>query len=75
MAYVETKNLDGENNLKLKKVPDCLANIFMEDWLELSSVRYEIAYEKPNPYLNVFNGNMKVNKVLKSSYIEKIHAG
>lgn len=64
MAYVETKNLDGENNLKLKKVPDCLATSFTEDWLELSSVRYEVAYEKPNPFLNVFNGNMKVNKVV-----------
>jgi hypothetical protein len=64
VAYVETKNLDGENNLKLKKVPDCLATSFTEDCLELSSVRYEVAYEKPNPFLNVFNGNMKVNKVV-----------
>jgi hypothetical protein len=30
----------------------------------MSSVRYEVAYEKPNPFLNVFNGNMKVNKVV-----------
>ena len=32
VAYVETKNLDGETNLKLKKAPQCLS--FLEKEVE-----------------------------------------
>ena len=31
LAYVETKNLDGETNLKLRKVPQCLSFLEKEE--------------------------------------------
>ena len=32
----------------------------------------EVNYEKPNPFLTTFNGNLKMNNVIKSINIEKI---
>lgn len=62
-VYVETKNLDGETNLKQrKKHPDLL---FLQTMPEAGLIEQsvEIFYEKPNPYLYTFNGNVKQNNV------------
>lgn len=63
VAYVETKNLDGETNLKLRKVPHCLQSLQREPETDVGNLEIEVSYEKPNPFLNSFNGNMKLDNV------------
>ena len=57
-CFVETKNLDGEANLKIKKVPSCEHNLQELTEGQLFQVRYELKYEKPNPHLNSFSGSI-----------------
>jgi phospholipid-transporting ATPase len=63
-AFIETKNLDGETNLKLKKSCQNLNNLRSMPELDLYNIRLEFAYEKPNPFLSSFNGNVKDNEVV-----------
>ena len=60
VAYVETKNLDGETNLKLKKVSQALSFLEKEPESELENLAAEINYERPNPFISSFNGNIKL---------------
>jgi phospholipid-transporting ATPase len=55
-CYVETKNLDGETNLKMKCVPEAFRDQvkFEKDILKLNGCRF--SFEEPNPYLYTFNG-------------------
>ena len=62
ICYVETKNLDGESNLKHKQAPeDC---IFVNTDQDILKAYYKatIECEKENEYLYKFNGQMKLNK-------------
>ena len=55
-CYVETSNLDGETNLKLKMAPKSTAGVPIE---ELKGI---IECEKPNRNLYKFTGNMTLGK-------------
>lgn len=56
MAYIETKNLDGETNLKIKRGIQCLSHVKTPD--DCLQVRGYIDAEPPNNNLFVFSGNM-----------------
>jgi magnesium-transporting ATPase (P-type) len=62
-AFVETKNLDGETNLKLKKTCDNLDFLRELSEYDLYSLQVEFAFEKPNPFLSTFNGNVTIRNV------------
>lgn len=59
-SYVETKNLDGETNLKTKKAPACRYGLKNLHPPQLYHERFELNYEKPNPFMHSFNGNIKI---------------
>lgn len=57
ICYVETMNLDGETNLKLKR---CLeATLGLDKDQEFSEFRATIRCEDPNPQLYTFVGNLE----------------
>ena len=55
-AYIETKSLDGETNLKEKVALQEFKNIYEEDYNDL---RGSIICDFPNENLNVWNGKIK----------------
>ena len=55
-CYIETKNLDGETNLKNKACPKELKDIIPDSDQELSKLEGRLVYEQPNPYLYKFTG-------------------
>ena len=55
-AYIETKSLDGETNLKEKVALQEFRNIYEEDYNDL---RGSIICDFPNENLNVWNGKIK----------------
>lgn len=54
-CYVQTMNLDGETNLKIKKAPDETKNLTEETLYELTG---RIDCEAPNSRLYQFQGNL-----------------
>ena len=56
-AYIETKNLDGETNLKVRKSLKCTSNIQSEEDIEHS--RFLIDSEPPHANLYAYNGLLK----------------
>lgn len=57
VAYVETKNLDGETNLKFKEAPkEIYKDILREGEKILEDLSGKIICERPNPHLYEFNG-------------------
>ncbi|KAI3497934.1 hypothetical protein L2E82_13930 [Cichorium intybus] len=59
ICYVETMNLDGETNLKLKQSLDITSSI-NEDWM-YNNFRATVRCEDPNASLYTFVGTMQVN--------------
>ena len=60
-CFIETKNLDGETNLKIKKVEGKLKDIFCNKPTHyLMEKSIGIKYEAPNSYLYVFKGFVQV---------------
>ena len=58
-CFIETKNLDGETNLKYKKVKPELVKTFSKyKDTDLGTVREKFNYEKPNPYIHSFTGSV-----------------
>ncbi|KAL6061509.1 Phospholipid-transporting ATPase [Balamuthia mandrillaris] len=55
LAYVETANLDGETNLKVRQALEETATIALDEQV-LAEFRAEITYEPPNPKLYKFDG-------------------
>jgi magnesium-transporting ATPase (P-type) len=55
-AYVETSNLDGESNLKVRKAPAALAG--SKTAADLASLSIGIEYEGANDRLYTFEGNL-----------------
>ncbi|KAL4478641.1 hypothetical protein ABPG74_006876 [Tetrahymena malaccensis] len=53
VCYIETMNLDGESNLKLRLAP---IEVQLLSWENFSNI--EVKYEAPNKYLYSFNGAM-----------------
>ena len=69
MCFVETKNLDGETNLKQKQAHKDLAADFDDEakviffnrsanYRKIAKARNEFKYEKPNDYLYKFVGKI-----------------
>jgi phospholipid-transporting ATPase len=56
-CYIETKNLDGETNLKDKVALKELMRDFADD-TKISSAKSQFDYEKPNPLLYTFKGSI-----------------
>lgn len=67
-CYVETKNLDGETNLKIKRGVKELAHVKTPDDCKL--IRCYVDAETPNPNLYTFNGAMTL--VEKDSHVKKV---
>lgn len=62
LAYIETKQLDGESNLKVKVVPQAISSAFKtEEQALLTQGRIEC--EAPNDRLYKFNGRIIIDKV------------
>lgn len=62
LAYIETKQLDGESNLKVKVVPQAISAAFKtEEQALLTQGRIEC--EAPNDRLYKFNGRIIIDKV------------
>ena len=59
VAYIETKNLDGETNLKMKAINKELGFLHEFDEQELRKLRLRVDFEKPNPYLYNFIGSIE----------------
>lgn len=60
ICYIETKNLDGETNLKRKTCNSKILEHILHKETNLSSpsCQFKLAYEKPNPYLYTFTGTV-----------------
>ena len=67
VCYIETKNLDGETNLKIKSAPKEISKIYdnltQGEWTE--NIIFE--YERPNPFLYTFTGSATTIKGKKIS--------
>lgn len=55
-CYIETKNLDGETNLKNKGCAKDLKDMIPVQEKELARLQGRFVYELPNPYLYKFTG-------------------
>ena len=66
MFYVETKNLDGETNLKLKTVSDELIEHFEDDSV-YSKLAGVINMEGPNNRIYKFDGNFDITHLLNQN--------
>ena len=60
MCYIETSNLDGETNLKVKQCLD-VTNVLGEDEKSLSQFNGHIICEAPNNNLSKFEGTLTYN--------------
>ena len=61
VCYVETKNLDGETNLKHKKaIKECITLSKTEEDLVANFTGAEIECEKENEFLYKFAGQIRV---------------
>ena len=58
ICYVETKNLDGETNLKTKQCEKSLYNEFKEGDHTLKGMDGEVVCDAPNNQIYNFNGNI-----------------
>lgn len=72
-CYVETKNLDGETNLKIKEVPESL-RLDSSFWTDIAATT-EIECIPPNKYLEDFHGTMQLQRmgIAKTDFIESKH--
>ena len=58
-CYVETKNLDGETNLKIKNTQKDL-NYYFKNEGDLTGINGEIICEKPNNAIHKFEGQISI---------------
>jgi phospholipid-translocating ATPase len=60
ICYVETMNLDGETNLKLKRSLE--RTVELDEETEFGNFQAQIKCEDPNPNLYTFVGNLEYNE-------------
>ncbi|CAB11550.4 Phospholipid-transporting ATPase tat-1 [Caenorhabditis elegans] len=70
MAYIETSNLDGETNLKIKQALDITSTMTSPE--KLSQFESEITCEPPSRHVNEFNGNIEINGVARHFGIDQL---
>ena len=68
-AYVETSNIDGETNLKLRSSA-FPKSTNLEQW---NSLKGEVQYEQPNSNIHKFEGTLAVEGMDVSIYIKRIY--
>jgi phospholipid-translocating ATPase len=66
VCFVETKNLDGETNLKIRKALPATAAIHTEE--DLAKSRFKIECEAPHANLYTHNGSLKYFVANRSTY-------
>ena len=59
IVYVDTKNLDGETNLKPKQVPTSMLRLFREDWKSVGHMDVRVVVDAPNGDMRSFAGEIK----------------
>ena len=65
ICYIETKNLDGETNLKHKKAAkECVDMSQNENEIINNFKSYEITCDDKNELIYVFNGCIKMSELL-----------
>ncbi len=57
LAFVDTKNLDGETNLKEKLIPPQFKTLTFE---QLDNINGVMQCDIPNEYLDAWEGNLKI---------------
>lgn len=57
-CYVETKNLDGETNLKMKTALKCGGTNNLKHSDDLGDVKFWVECDAPNPHLYTFKGTI-----------------
>lgn len=63
VCYIETKNLDGESNLKHKQAAkECLKYTVDDQSAIINFQSASIECEQPNEFLYTFNGQLTINK-------------
>ena len=60
IAYVDTKNLDGETNLKPKQVPKHMLRGWREDWRGVNRMDLRVVVEPPSGDMRSFSGELQV---------------
>ncbi|GMF14165.1 unnamed protein product [Phytophthora lilii] len=58
LCYVETKNLDGETNLKLREAPAPTRNVFMNEEEAGYIIQGYVESELPNGDINTYSGTL-----------------
>jgi len=61
IAYVDTKNLDGETNLKPKSVPQAMLKSFRSNWKKIKDLDCFVTVDAPNGDMRAFAGELKVS--------------
>eukprot|EP00808_Paulinella_micropora_P018660 g27362.t1 len=58
-CYLETANLDGETNLKIRSVPESFRKQHEEEEFEVTSLSFELQCDPPSGKLDVWGGLLK----------------
>ncbi|CAB3401820.1 unnamed protein product [Caenorhabditis bovis] len=70
MAYIETSNLDGETNLKIKQALDVTSSMTTPN--DLARFSAHITCEPPSRHVNEFNGNIEIGGELRHFGIDQL---
>jgi phospholipid-transporting ATPase len=72
LCYVETKNLDGETNLKYKQANARIADLIQNE-RDMYAMRGEVECKKPDEFIFQFDGKIRIgNEIIpidKSSFL------
>ncbi|CAH0481935.1 unnamed protein product [Peronospora belbahrii] len=72
VCYVETKNLDGETNLKLREAPLSTRNVFVNEEDAGYIIQGYVESELPNGDINTYSGTMYLEENLDGASFEGI---
>ena len=71
LCYIETKNLDGETNLKHKISLKSTQALYFDNESYFDSFRAEVKCEDPNPMIYQFQGILKLPQGLNALSAEQ----
>ncbi|KAI9913972.1 hypothetical protein PsorP6_006053 [Peronosclerospora sorghi] len=72
LCYVETKNLDGETNLKLREAPPCTRNIFINEEEAGYIIQGYVESELPNGDINTYSGTLYLDESPNGPHTEGV---
>lgn len=61
-VFVDTKELDGETNLKPKQVPPSFLTVVKRDWRHVDRLNIDLRTDVPNDIMNAWQGDLTVNQ-------------